>query len=56
MKKISGKNWGTHAKNEIHGGKPPEQRRCNGEECISCEEAKEMKKKKGKFFCRPSFG
>jgi hypothetical protein len=51
MKKIPGKDWGRHVKNEIHGGKPPEHRRCNGEGCISCEEAKEMKKKKSKYFC-----
>jgi hypothetical protein len=54
MKKIPGSNWPRHVKNEIHGGKLPEHKRCNGEECISCEEAKEMKKKKGKYFCRAS--
>jgi hypothetical protein len=52
MKKIPGNNWPRHVKNEIHGGKLPEHRRCNGEGCISCEEAKEMKKKKCKYFCR----
>jgi hypothetical protein len=52
MKMIPGSNWAKHAKTEIHGGKAPESRRCNGEGCLSCEEAKEIKKKKGKYFWR----
>jgi hypothetical protein len=55
MKMISGKHWGKHVKTETHGGKTPGNRRCNGEGCLYCEEMKEMKEKKGKFFCRAHF-
>jgi uncharacterized membrane protein len=52
MKRVSGDHWARHAKDEIHGGKLPEHRRCNGGECISCEEMNKMKEKKSKYFWR----